>query len=213
MRRERTLRPVEEILSAVTHGLGFFAGIVGLIFLIYFSVQTHEPYRVVGTTIFGSSIILLYLFSSLYHSFIFTRSRKIFQIFDHSAIFILIAGTYTPILLNFRSTFGLTLFIVLWAVAAVGIVMESVFRSKIKKLSLLLYFITGWIIVLAWNPLLETVNYRMVYWILGGGILYTFGAVFYIFQYKRYFHVIWHFFVLGGTLLHYLGILFYIAIR
>lgn len=204
---------LEEIFNSITHGIGFCAGIVGLVMLIYYASETEDAFRMTGVAIFGSSIILMYLFSSLYHSLIFTRSRKIFQILDHSAIFILIAGTYTPILLNFRNMFGIVLVIVQWSIVVIGIVLESVFKSRVKSISMILYIITGWIIVIAWTPLENSVHYRFFYWLFGGGIFYTFGIVFYVMQRIRFFHLIWHFFVLGGTVLHYLGILFYIAIK
>ena len=205
------MRTLEEIFNAITHGVGFLASIVGLVFLCIFSSQTGSPAVITGCVLFGCSMILLYLFSSLYHSLVFTKAGNLFQIFDHSAIFILIAGTYTPILLNFHTTFGLVTFIIMWSIAAVGITLEAVFKYRIKKISMILYFLMGWIIVAAWKPLLQSVDAGFVHWILWGGVLYTLGAVFYVLQHIQFFHVIWHLFVLGGTVLHYLGILFYIA--
>lgn len=202
---------LEEIFNAITHGAGFLASIVGLVFLCLFSAGTHDAAVITGCVLFGSSMILLYLFSSLYHSLVFTRAGKVFQIFDHSAIFILIAGTYTPILLSLHSIFGLVTFIIMWSVAATGITLEAVFGHRIKKISMILYFLMGWIIVAAWRPLNESVDPRFIWWILGGGLFYTLGAVFYALQKIKGFHVIWHLFVLGGTVMHYLGIVFYIA--
>ncbi|MBQ3319081.1 MAG: hemolysin III family protein [Spirochaetia bacterium] len=206
------MNKLEEIFNAITHGVGFLASIVGLVFLCLFSARTGDAAVITGCILFGCSMILLYLFSSLYHSLVFTRAGNVFQIFDHSAIFILIAGTYTPILLNFHSVFGLVTFIIMWSVAALGITLESVFKYRIKKISMILYFLMGWIIVVAWKPLLASVDRGFLWWVFGGGLLYTLGAIFYVFQHIKGFHVIWHLFVLGGTVMHYLGIMFYIAI-
>ena len=205
------MNKLEEIFNAITHGVGFLASIVGLVFLCWFSAKTQDAAVITGCVLFGCSMILLYLFSSLYHSLIFTRAGNLFQIFDHSAIFILIAGTYTPILLNFHTVFGLVTFIIMWSVAAAGITLEAVFGHKVKKISMILYFLMGWVIVAAWKPLKYSVDPKFIWWILGGGLFYSLGAVFYAFQERKGFHVIWHLFVLGGTVMHYLGIVFYIA--
>ena len=202
---------LEEIFNAITHGVGFLASIVGLVFLCWFSAQTHDPAVITGCILFGCSMILLYLFSSLFHSLVFTPAMRVFQIFDHCAIFILIAGTYTPVLLNFHTTFGLVTFIIMWSVAAAGMALEAVFGDRIKKISMILYFVMGWVIVAAWKPLMASVDPKFIWWILGGGLFYTLGAIFYALQEIKGFHVIWHLFVLGGTVMHYLGIMFYIA--
>jgi hemolysin III len=209
-KREQTV--LEEIFNAITHGLGVFAAVAATVILIVVSIKNGRPASIVlANTIFGSTMIFLYLMSTLYHSLVFTKAGFVFQIFDHCAIFILIAGTYTPIAFQIGGSFGWTMFGIIWGLASIGIVFEAVFKSKIKKLSMILYVIMGWFIVMVWNLVLDNVYYGIVPWIMAGGVAYTGGIIFYVLQEKYFFHILWHIAVITGTVFHFFGILFYIA--
>jgi hemolysin III len=147
----------------------------------------------------------------MYHSLAFTKASFVFQIFDHCAIFLLIAGTYTPISFKIGGAHGWTMFGIIWGLAVIGIVFEAIFKSKVKKMSMVLYLLMGWLLVMLRNPVLDNVNYGIMFWLLAGGLAYTGGTVFYLFQDKYFFHIIWHLAVVAGTILHFFGILFYIA--
>ena len=209
-KREQTL--LEEIFNAVTHGLGVFLAVAATVILIVVSIRNGRPASIVlANVLFGSTMIFLYLMSTLYHSLVFTKAGFVFQVFDHCAIFILIAGTYTPIAFQIGGSFGWTLFGIIWGLAVIGVVFEAIFKSKVKKLSMILYLVMGWLIVMAWNPMLDNINYGIVKWIIAGGIAYTGGVVFYILQGKYFFHILWHIAVIMGSIFHFFGILFYIA--
>ena len=208
--REQTV--LEEIFNAITHGLGVFAAVAATVILIVVSIKNDRPVSIVlANTIFGSTMIFLYLMSTLYHSLVFTKAGFVFQIFDHCAIFILIAGTYTPIAFQVGGSFGWAMFGIIWGLAVIGIVFEAVFKSKVKKLSMILYVVMGWFVVMARNPVLDNVYYGLVPWIMAGGVAYTGGIIFYVLQEKYFFHILWHIAVIIGTVFHFFGILFYIA--
>ena len=209
-KREPTL--IEEIFNAITHGIGVFLAVAATVILIVVSIKNGRPGSIVlANTLFGSTMIFLYLMSTLYHSLIFTKAGFVFQVFDHCAIFILIAGTYTPIAFQVGGSFGWVMFGIIWGLAVIGVVFEAIFKSKVKKLSMILYVVMGWFFVMAWNPVLDNVNYGIVKWIMAGGVAYTGGIVFYLLQEKYFFHILWHIAVIAGTVFHFFGILFYIA--
>ena len=210
--KDRPQTTGEEISNAVTHGTGALLSAAALVLMVVSAVQNSKgPGIVAGVSIFGSTSIILYLMSCLYHSLSKTKARHIFKVFDHAAIFILISGTYTPIVIAIGGGWGWTLFGIVWFLTITGITLEAVFKSKVKKLSMIIYIAMGWIIVIAWNPMLNSIHYGLVKWLLAGGIFYTAGVVFYIMPGKKYFHVYWHFMVLAGTVMHFFGILFYVA--
>ncbi len=209
--KDRPQTVLEEVLNSVTHGAGALLGVAGLVILLVKASGEKSGIIITGISIFGSTMILLYLMSALYHSLSSTKAREVFKVFDHAAIFILIAGTYTPIAFAIGGGWGWTLFGIVWFLAVLGIVLEAVFKSKIKKISMFIYLAMGWLIVIAWNPMLNSIHYGMVSWLLAGGLFYTAGVVFYILPGIRYFHVLWHFMVLAGTVMHFFGIYYYIA--
>jgi len=211
-KEKRELTILEEIFNAITHGLGVFLATAATVILIVVSIKNGRPVSIVlANTIFGSTMIFLYLMSTLYHSLVFTKAGFVFQIFDHCAIFLLIAGTYTPIAFQIGGSFGWVLFGIVWGLAIIGVVFEAVFKSKVKKISMVLYVVMGWLILMAWNPMLDNVNYGIVFWLMTGGAAYTGGMIFYILQEKYFFHILWHIAVIAGSILHFFGILFYIA--
>ena len=201
----------EEVSHSVSHGIGALLSIVGLIILVVYASKQKDIWKIISFSIYGASLFLLYLGSTLYHSFAFTKAKNVFRRIDHSMIYLLIAGTYTPIfLVPMRSTLGYILFGIIWLLAILGIIFKNVFFGKKETFATLLYVAMGWLIVIAIKPTLEMLPKGMFIWILLGGLSYTLGVVFYLWKKIPYTHFIWHLFVLLGSVLHFLGILFYI---
>lgn len=199
-----------EVLNAITHGIGAILSIVGMILLIMKAVNTGTTLELVSYCIYGFSQFLLYLSSTLYHSLIFTRARRIFKIFDHCSIFLLIAGSYTPItLITIGGTTGWTLFGVVWAIAIFGIIYKCLWIEKFKKMSTLLYIGMGWISMFAIKPMYTGLGFEGFALLLAGGLSFTIGTIFYSMRNVKYMHVLWHLFVLAGTGFIYFSILFY----
>ncbi len=198
-------------LSAVTHGIGFCLAVAGLVLLIIKAAATHSPLRIVTFTIYGSCLLLLYLFSTLFHSLIFTRARNVFQIFDHSSIYLLIAGSYTPYsLVAIGGMWGILLFSLVWLIAIFGIVYYIFNRGKHVILDTVLYVAMGWLVILAGNYLYVRLS-PVGFWLLvGGGVAYTVGAFLYTMKRIPFIHVIWHLFVILGSALMYFSVLFYV---
>ncbi|MFD4928827.1 hemolysin III family protein [Peribacillus butanolivorans] len=201
----------EEVVNAITHGVGVLLSIVALVFLIIFSVQKGSAWHVVISVIYGVSMLLLYVSSTLVHSFPAGKTKDLFEIFDHSAIYLFIAGTYTPImLLVIQGTLGWTLLGIVWGVAVIGVVFKAFFVKKFLFLSTILYIAMGWLIVIAWGPLSAAMPSTGIQLLVAGGLLYTFGAVFYVWRGFPYHHAVWHLFVLAGSVAHFFAVLFYI---
>lgn len=202
----------EEIANAITHGIGVFLSIAALVILIVKAVS-HAPadeitYYVVSFCVFGFSMIFLYLMSTLYHSLLKTRAYPVFERLDHSAIYVLIAGTYTAYCLTaLRGSVGWWLFGTIWVLAAIGISLYAVFGSKLRIVSLFTYIAMGWIIVFAANPLKAVISNNSWTLLIAGGVVYTGGAAVYALKKIKWTHPIWHLFVLGGTTLHFFSIL------
>lgn len=189
----------EEIWNAITHGIGFILSIPACILLILHAVHTGSVVSIVSYSIFGASLILLFLMSTLLHSMP-QKVKRIFSIFDHSSIYVLIAGTYTPFLLiAIDGVLGNVLLIVIWSMALLGILFKCFFIHRYEKLSLFLYIFMGWIIIFAIKPLYEYVQLEGFIVLLAGGILYTVGALFYAWRKLPYNHAIWHIFVILGS--------------
>lgn len=199
----------EEIANSVSHGIGAVTSAVGLGFLIWLSVEYGDVWYVVSTTIYGVSLILLYSASTLYHAISHPRAKRIFQLIDHSMIFVLIAGTYTPFaLVSLRGPWGWSLFAVVWGIAIAGILLEIMKKERIKWLSLSLYLGLGWMAVVVIKPMLEMVPAVGLLFLLAGGLSYSLGVVFYVRKQMAYHHAIWHVFVMAGSALHYCAVLF-----
>lgn len=199
----------EEIANSISHGLGFLGGIVVTPFLIIASLE-NGPAAIVGASVFGASIMILYLTSTLYHAFPVSRTKRVFQILDHSAIYLLIAGTYTPFSLGILyGAWGWTLFGLMWALAVFGIVVKSIAGARPSKLSTILYVAMGWMGVLAIKPLWNNMETWGLIWLLAGGLLYSAGVLFYSAKNLKFAHFIWHLFVLGGTACHVIAVMKY----
>ncbi|MHC5374572.1 PAQR family membrane homeostasis protein TrhA [Enterococcus sp. LJL120] len=204
---------LNEVLNAVTHGIGFGLSVAGLVLLIIKGVGLDSPIRVVSYTIYGSMMILLFLASTLFHSLIFTRAKKVFQVFDHSSIFLLIAGSYTPYcLVSIQGWLGWTLFGLIWTFAIIGVVFKAVtlHRTKsVSKASTIIYIIMGWLCLIAAKPLYDSLGVAGISLLVAGGLSYTIGAAFYSLKNVRFMHVVWHLFVMLGAGFMYFSVLFY----
>tara|TARA_Y100001970_G_scaffold293862_1_gene444024 strand:+ start:3210 stop:3860 length:651 start_codon:yes stop_codon:yes gene_type:complete len=200
---------IEELANSFTHGFGFILSIIGFIILISISIQSGDIWRLSSYIIYGISLTILYLFSTIYHSVSSSRIKSIFRKLDHSAIYLLIAGTYTPvILISLRTTWVVFLLPIIWIMAIIGIYIKSFNIDKYEKLSLFFYIFMGWLSLIAIKPLINSVPIEAFILILIGGISYTFGVVFYLWRHLPFQHAIWHMFVLIGSILHYIGILY-----
>lgn len=201
---------VSEVFNAVTHGIGTGLSIAGLVLLIIKGAQLHSPIRIVSYSIFGASMILLFLFSTLFHSLIFTKAKKVFQVFDHSSIYLLIAGSYTPYsLITIGGKLGWTMCIIIWLLAISGIVYKSIFLQKRGKADYFLYILMGWLCVIAIKPLYEGLGFNGLLLLVLGGVSYTAGTFFYSRQHLKYMHVIWHLFVLAGAVFIFFSVYLY----
>lgn len=200
-----------ERLNSVTHLIGALAALVGLIVLVVFSSLEGDPWKIVSFSIYGASLVLLYTASTLYHSFK-GELKKIFKKIDHLSIYLLIAGTYTPFtLVTLNGAWGWTLFGIVWGLAIVGIAQELLLKSKRRILSMIIYLSMGWLVVIATGPLLEALPMAGFYWLLAGGLSYSGGVIFYVFDKKvRHFHGIWHLFVLAGSICHFVTVFLYV---
>jgi hemolysin III len=201
----------EEIANAITHGIGVLLSIPALVYLIIFASKYGDAWHIVSFSIFGATMILLYLFSTLLHAIPHSKAKDVFEILDHSAIYLLIAGTYTPFLLvPLRGTLGFTLLGIVWGLAIAGIVLKIFFVKKFVILSTLAYILMGWLIIIAIKPLYEFLSPEGFALLLTGGLLYTIGAIFYVWRKIPYHHAIWHGFVLAGSAAMFFCILFYV---
>lgn len=198
----------EEIFNAVSHGAGSLLSIGGTVVLIIFAAIYSNAWGVVGSAIYGASLIILYTMSTLYHAITNPKAKAFFRIMDHNTIFFLIAGTYTPItLVPLRGAVGWVLFGVVWAAAIVGIVLNSIDLERFKKPSMICYIAMGWVVMVAVKPMLEEVNRMSLIFLLLGGFFYTVGIIFYNHKEKKYFHSVWHLFTVGGSVFHYFSVL------
>ncbi len=204
------------LANAITHGVGAVLAMAGSVYLIAASTR-GSAWQVTACAIFAGTLILVYLCSTLYHSLVRTRARHVFQILDHSSIYLLIAGTYTPFtLVSLRGPLGWTVFGIEWGLATAGIVSKSVALDRFRRgwpavLSALVYLFQGWLIVFVARPLIEAVGWHCFAWLAAGGLAYTLGIVFFAFDRIRYFHAAWHVFVLAGSIAHYFAILYYVV--
>jgi hemolysin III len=213
---ERAQTPAEELANAITHGIGLLLSVACLSVGVVFAALRRDPWIVASVGIYGVMLCLLYLASTLYHAAQKPAAKRVWNVLDHSAIYLLIAGTYTPYTLGplrERGGWGWALFGVVWALAALGIVYQALFIHRWRLLSTLAYVGMGWIAVIAVYPLLATIGWRGVLWIAAGGVCYTLGVIFYLRKHIPYMHAVWHLFVLGGSILHFLGVLLTVVLR
>lgn len=198
----------EEVANSVTHGVGLALSLVAFPFLVAAAARRFGTPEVVGAAVFASSLVALYLVSTLYHAIRPSRAKEVLQKLDHTAIYLLIAGSYTPFTLGvLRGPWGWTLFSLVWGIAGTGIALEFALGKKVHKLAVGLYVAMGWLVVVAAKPLLAAVPWPGLAWLAAGGLLYTGGVAFYAAKRVRYAHAVWHLFVLGGSACHFVAIL------
>ena len=202
----------EEVAHSVNHGIGLLGAVAGLALLIVLVAATRDPWRITACAIYASTLVLLYGTSTLYHALSATRARNLFQVLDHSAIYLLIAGTYTPFaLVSLRGPWGWTLLAIVWSLAVAGVTMKAVFGARWPIISTALNIAMGWVVIIAVKPLVAHVPPAGIAWLVAGGLAYTGGVVFYAWTKLRYSHAIWHLFVLAGSVCHYIAVVLYVV--
>jgi len=201
-----------ERFNSISHLIGAVAALAGLVVVVVIAAQQGDPWKIVSFSIYGTTLFLLYTISTLYHS-LRGRAKRFFHKLDHYSIYFLIAGTYTPFtLVTLRGGWGWTIFGIIWGLVVLGVVLESLPQKGNRVLSLVVYVLMGWLVLVALKPLLQALPGAGFAWLLAGGLFYTGGLVFYVFDEKvRHFHGIWHLFVLAGSVSHYVTILFFVA--
>lgn len=203
----------EEIANSVVHGVGVLLSIAGLTILIIFSVLSGDPWKLASGIVYGSSLVLEYAASTLYHSFPWERVKHLFKIFDHCGIYLLIAGSYTPFcLVTLRGSGGWWLFVLVWLLAAIGIGTEAFWVYRPRWLSVIVYVAMGWLVVFALGPLKAALPAEAIWLMLAGGLAYTVGTAFYLMKKVPYMHMVWHLFVLAGSICHFFAILQFVII-
>lgn len=202
---------LEELFNSITHGIGALVSIAGLVLLIINSNIYGNSSHVVSCTIFGFTLVLLYTASTLYHSFQKPKLKHVFKILDHSCIYVLIAGTYTPFLLvTIRGVLGWSMFAVVWSLTVIGVLFKVFFIHRFKIISTIAYILMGWLIIFAIIPLFHALPEGGLVWLICGGLAYTLGTIFYAWEKLPFNHAIWHLFVLTGSVCHFCAIMFYV---
>ncbi|HEY7406939.1 MAG TPA: hemolysin III family protein [Gemmatimonadaceae bacterium] len=211
---ERRLSLGEEIANSVTHGVAALASVAALPILLVVAVARGDRWQVVGGAIFGSTLVMLYLASTLYHALPHRRAKRVFRVLDHSAIYLLIAGTYTPFALGaLRGPWGWSLLGAVWTLAALGIITKATLGFRFPRLSTAVYVAMGWLALIAVQPLLAHVGLAGLMWLLAGGLCYTAGVVFFAWERLRYGHMVWHLFVAAGSVCHFFAVLWHAGAR
>ena len=207
---ERIQSTGEEIANSISHGVGALLAIAGTPILIISALRQNNATAVVGAAIFGTTLINLYLSSTLYHALANDKAKRLFNVLDHAAIYLLIAGTYTPFTLGvLHGPWGWTLFGMVWGLALGGVLLKTVGRMWKGKFSTILYVAMGWLVLIALKPLWQLMPFWGLFWLLGGGLMYTAGVVFFAMDRIRFGHFVWHLFVVAGSVCHFIAILMY----
>ena len=210
--RERTQSLGEEIANSISHGVGLVAAIAAVPFLIVAAVWRGGAAGIVGASVFAGTVVVLYLASTLYHALPESRAKRVFQVLDHGAIFLLISGTYTPFTLGvLHGAWGWTLFGLVWGLALTGVVLKAAGGVRYPVLSTGLYLAMGWLVLIAVKPMWDRVPMWGLFWLLAGGLAYTVGVAFFAAKRVPYGHFVWHLFVLVGTVCHFIAVLRYAA--
>jgi hemolysin III len=213
MSASRVVGVHEEVANAVTHGIGLLLSLIGMPLLILAALDRGERATVIGSSVFGATLIALYAASTLYHAIPHPTLKQKLRVVDHAAIYLLIAGTYTPFTLGvLRGTWGWTLFGIVWTLAALGILFKVVFGSgAMATLSTAIYVAMGWVIIIAIKPLMASMDHAGLMLLAAGGLCYTGGVIFYVDRRRAWTHPVWHLFVMGGSVCHYFAVLWYSA--
>ena len=210
-KQKRRYSQKEEWANTITHGFALFLSFPAVAFLLFISAKNGETKEIVVCAIYGIAMVLVYTASTLYHAVRSDSLKKKLRYYDHIAIFLMIAGTYTPFsLLGMGGVWGWTVFVIIWVFAIVGTLYEIFFLDRYKWISITIYLGMGWTVIVAIKPFIDAVSFEVLLWAIAGGLLYTVGAVFYMLKKMAYSHAIWHFFALAGTVAHFIGILYLI---
>ncbi|MBI1317345.1 MAG: hemolysin III family protein [Candidatus Hydrogenedens sp.] len=203
----------EEVANTITHGLGALLAAAGLTSMVIYATAGADPYRIIAVSIFGATLILAYLASTLYHGIPHRQAKDVLRVLDHCAIFLLIAGTYTPFLMVLlgETWIGWALLVGMWAFALAGCTFKAFFTGKGERLSLTMYIGMGWAVLFAIKPAIEIMPLGAIVLLLLGGLAYTFGVVFYVWEKLPYNHAIWHLFVIAGSALHFAAVMAYVV--
>jgi hemolysin III len=203
--------PAEEVASSITHALGGLLAVAALTLLVVFAVHAGDPRRVVSVSVYGATLVFMYVASTAYHLVRPPRAKRVMRILDHASIYLLIAGTYTPVtLVTLRGGWGWSLFGVTWGLAVAGVVLKAFFIDRHELLSTVLYVAMGWVVLVAVKPLLASLPIGGVGWLVGGGVAYTAGVAFFVWDLLPFNHAIWHLFVLAGSICHFFCVLLYV---
>ncbi|RLD82200.1 MAG: hemolysin D [Bacteroidetes bacterium] len=201
----------EEIFNTISHGLGLILSIPALIVLVVYANIEGNIWHIVSFSIYGSSLLILYLASTLYHGAKNPELKQKLNVFDHAAIYVLIAGTYTPFaLVTLNGFWGWLIFGIVWGIALIGLVLKLFYTGRFRKISTLAYVLMGWVVIIAIKPLINNLSGDGLFWLFIGGVFYTVGAVFYLFKKLPYSHGIFHVFVLLGSLSHFFAVFYYV---
>ena len=201
----------EELFHAISHGAGVILSIAGLSWMLYVSIEAADPWRISASIVYGVSLIALFLASTIYHALHMSPNRQLFKLLDHCAIYLLIAGTYTPFMLvAMRTATGWWLFGAIWTLATAGILTKLWFRNRFPKVALAGYLIMGWLVVIALPQVVDAVGPGGLTWLVAGGLSYTIGAAFYAAKRMTFGHAIWHVFVLLGGICHFLAVIWHV---
>ncbi|KYD05934.1 MULTISPECIES: PAQR family membrane homeostasis protein TrhA [Heyndrickxia] len=211
MAATHTFSKGEELANSITHGIGALLSVAGLVLLIIFSSLNGNAWHIISFTIYGITMLFLYMSSTLVHALCEGKAKDVFEIFDHSAIYFFIAGTYTPyLLLIVKGWQGWTIFGIVWGLAILGTIFKCFFVKKYLFTSTILYIVMGWGIVTIWKPILMNLSQTGIILLVAGGLIYTIGSIFYMWRGFKYHHAIWHIFVMAGSACHFFGILLYL---
>ena len=202
----------EEVFNAISHGVGALLAVIGTTIMVTISALYYTPLTVVSTIIYGLAMVIMYTMSTLYHAIPFPKAKRIFQMLDHDSIYLLIAGTYTPIMLlavkgSMRSA---VILIAVWVIAAVGIILNKISLQRFKKVSVALYLAMGWAVIIDIHTVVTSLEKNGLITLVAGGLCYTVGVIFYKMKSVKFMHGVWHLFVLAGSVLHYLCILLFV---
>ena len=207
---ERPLSLGEEIANSVTHGVAALASVAALPVLLVVAIARRDAWQIVGGAIFGTTLVMLYTASTLYHALTHAGAKRVFRVLDHSAIYLLIAGTYTPFALGaLRGPWGWSLLGTVWALAALGITAKATLGFRFPRLSTAIYIGMGWLAVIVFRPLMTHIGFAGMMWLVAGGLCYTAGVIFFAWERLRYGHMVWHLFVAAGSLCHFFAVLWY----
>jgi len=202
---------IEEVANSITHGIGLVLSLAGLVVLIVLAVLHGNAWHIASCSVYGITLVVLYTASTLYHSARTPRRKHLLRIVDHVAIYLLIAGTYTPFtLINLRGSWGWTLFGLIWSLALLGILSKLCFAHRSTAASTVMYLIMGWLVIIAIKPIVTFIPLGGLVWIFAGGLFYTVGVLFFAWEKLPFNHTIWHLFVLGGSVCHYFAVMFYV---